>query len=34
MRQLRENGISVFYQTENAQLLLGDTFELLTKASP
>lgn len=34
MRQLRENGISVFYQTENAQLLLGDTFELLQKLRP
>lgn len=34
MRQLRKNGISVFYQTENAQLLLGDTFELLQKLRP
>ena len=34
MRQLRENGIYVFYQTENAQLLLGDTFELLQKLRP
>ena len=34
MRQLCENGIYVFYQTENAQLLLGDTFELLQKLRP
>ena len=34
MRQLCENGMYVFYQTENAQLLLGDTFELLQKLRP
>ena len=34
MRQLCENGMYVFYQTENAQLLLGDTFELLQKHRP
>lgn len=34
MRQLKENKISVFYQTENVQLLLGDTFALLKKLRP
>ena len=34
MRQLCENGMYVFYQTENAQMLLGDTFELLQKLRP
>ena len=34
MENLFETDVEFFYQTENAQLLLGDTFELLQKLRP
>ena len=34
MENLFETDVKFFYQTENAQLLLGDTFELLQKLRP